>query len=189
MTNEQVSKQYFEWMYDILCWNSRKSYRKLLSTLHNIDFMYDIPMDGNRAEDGISLRYRFGHEVSIADPIIATCLDTTPCSVLEMMVALALRYEEHIMCDDEYGDRTYIWFWDMIRNLGLSNMSDSHFDPERVEKAVYRMMYREYEADGTGGLFTIPGCPTDLRTVEIWYQGCWYLNEILDELGADDLDG
>ena len=56
MTNEQVSKQYFEWMYDILCWNSRKSYRKLLSTLHNIDFVYDIPMDGNRAEDGISLR-------------------------------------------------------------------------------------------------------------------------------------
>lgn len=35
---------------------------KLLRHLHNIDFQYMLPMDGNRAEDGIDLRYRFGYE-------------------------------------------------------------------------------------------------------------------------------
>jgi hypothetical protein len=183
MTKEQVNRQYFDWMYDILCWNKHKSYWFLLDTLNSIEFTYDIPMDGNRAEDGISLRYAFGSECGIEDPVIAAYLDIRPCSVLEMMAALAIRYEEHIMHDDEYGDRTYLWFWTMIGNLGLSSMSDDHFNPLITKEIISRMLNREYEPDGTGGLFKIPGCPTDLRTIEIWYQGCWYLSAIIDEQG------
>lgn len=184
MTKEQLNAQYFEWMYDILCpQESRKSYRLLLSTLHDIQFTYDIPMDTNRAEDGISLRYIFGDEYDVDYPVIAAFLDDKPCSVLEMMAALAMRYEEHIMCDDKYGDRTHVWFWTMIENLGLSDMSDDHYKPREVEAAVTRMMKHQYERDGKGGLFYIPNCLVDLRKTEIWYQGCWYLSAIVDEQG------
>ena len=32
-------------------------------------------MDGNRAEDGIDLRYRFGREQLYSDAMVASCLD------------------------------------------------------------------------------------------------------------------
>ena len=77
-----------------------------------------IPMDGNRAEDGIDLRYRFGHEQHYSDAMVASFLDDRPCSVLEMMIALSIRCEEHIMDDPDVGNRTGQWFWSMIASLG-----------------------------------------------------------------------
>jgi hypothetical protein len=157
----------------------KRSYRQLLSYLHSVDFDYTIPMDGNRAEDGVDLRYRFGYEYDYDGPIIANYLDDRPCSVLEMLVALAIRCEEHIMDDPDIGNRTGKWFWDMIMNLGLHAMDDTRFDKIYVEGIVYRFLDREYGRNGEGGLFTIPNCRRDLRTVEIWYQMCWYLDDII----------
>ena len=65
MTRDEVKEEYFEWMCDFVCdnrYSKRLSYRKLMIRLHQIDFEYTIPMDGNRAADGIDLRYRFAHE-------------------------------------------------------------------------------------------------------------------------------
>lgn len=57
MTKNELINMYFEWMYDIVCPDKKKSYRKLLYFLHSVDFTYLIDMDGNRFEDGIELRY------------------------------------------------------------------------------------------------------------------------------------
>lgn len=65
MTELELNNEYFEWMCQLVCderYNRRLSYQKLLRHLHSIDFQYTLPMDGNRAEDGIDLRYRFGYE-------------------------------------------------------------------------------------------------------------------------------
>jgi hypothetical protein len=44
-------------MYQLVVDNRySKSYRKLFARLHDTEFTYTIPMDGNRAEDGIDLR-------------------------------------------------------------------------------------------------------------------------------------
>lgn len=40
---------------------------------------------------------------------------------LEMIIALAIRLEEHIMDDPDIGNRTGQWFWDMIVSLGLGS--------------------------------------------------------------------
>lgn len=178
MTRAQIENVYFDWLYDIACDGKKKSYTKLLRTLHSIDFTYSIPMDGNRAAEGEDLRYRFGWEEGYEDAEIAKFLDIRPCSMLEMMVGLSIHFEEQIMRDPAFGDRTSVWFWEMITNLGLSSMSDDHFNPTRVENAISICLNREYKPDGTGGLFKIEGCLTDLREVEIWYQGCWYLSTI-----------
>lgn len=105
------------------------------------------------------------------------CLDG-PCSILEMMIALAIRCEETIMDDTSRGDRTSQWFWEMIVSLGLGSMSDDRFAPDIVDDILDRFLNREYEPNGKGGLFTIKNCEYDLRDVEIWYQLCWYLDSI-----------
>lgn len=182
MTQNELNNEYFEWMYQLVCnerYSKRLSYRKLLTHLHNVDFNYIIGMDANRVEDGIDLRYRFGYENSYEDPMIATYLDNRPCSVLEMLIALANRCEEHIMDDPDIGNRTGQWFWNMIVNLDLGAMSDANFDRNYVDDMVTRFLDRKYKRNGEGGLFTIEHCKYDLRSVEIWYQMCWYLDDIL----------
>ena len=142
-------------------------------------------MDGNRAEDGVDLRYRFGYEHNIETPVIAECLDDKECSVLEMMVALAVRCEEHIMDNPDVGDRTGKWFRDMIANLGLNGMTDDCFDRHYVERILHRFMSREYKRNGDGGLFTEHHNRIDMRFVEIWYQAMWYLDEELTDKKGD----
>ena len=99
------------------------------------------------------------------------------CSVLEMMIALSMRCEEQIMDDPDIGNRTGQWFWDMIDNLGLGNMSDSKFDSLYVDEVLQRFLNRDYKRNGEGGLFTINRRGLDMRSVEIWYQMCWHLQE------------
>lgn len=179
MTRHELNNEYFQWMCQLVKWPRRSNYSTLLSYLHSVDFEYIIPMDGNRAEDGVELRYRFGYENDFDAPLIASYLDDRPCSVLEMMVALALRCEEHIADDPDIGNRTGLWFWEMVKNLGLMSMRDNTFDEDYAEDIVTRFLNRDFKRDGRGSLFTVQNCEYDLRTVEIWYQMCWYLNDVL----------
>ena len=179
MRGERIINEYFEWLLDLVCgkrYSKKVSYRRLLSYLHSVTFNYSIPNDVNRANDGIDLRYRFAMIRGYRD--VPECLDG-PCSLFEMMAALAIRCEETIMDDTEYGDRTGQWFWKMISSLGLSSMSDDMFDKKYATYVINRFLNREYEPNGKGGLFTIRNCKDDLRNVEIWYQLCWYLDSII----------
>lgn len=177
-----LKNEYFEWLYGLVC-NGRgpqsMSYRRLLMHLHATEFRYIIPRDQNRAGDGINLRYHFAltREHECSTDVTMDILDG-PCSVLEMMVALADRCEQTIMDDESIGDRTGQWFWGMITNLGLGSMVDSRYDRGTVNDILNRFLNREYEPDGRGGLFRVRDCDRDLRNVEIWYQLCWYLNSI-----------
>ena len=182
MTRDELIDQYFDWMYQLVVDDrySNKSYRKLFARLYDTEFTYTIPMDGNRAEDGIDLRYRFGREQLYSDAMVASCLDDRPCSILEMMIALAIRCEEHIMDDPDVGDRTGQWFWSMLVSLGLGGMEDRKFDRYLVDATLERFLDRGYERNGEGGLFTVNN-GRDMRRTEIWYQMNYYLREIIKE--------
>lgn len=178
--NDQISNEYFEWMSNLVCsdrYSKTISYRKLLMHLHNTEFTYIIPRDENRADDGITLRYRFAYEYAGIED--AERYLEGPCSVLEMMIALSIRCEESIMDDPKVGDRTGQWFWGMVTNLGLGSMTDDRFDRGFVEDVLTRFLNRKYEPDGEGGLFRIRHYDRDLRKAEIWYQLCWYLDSIV----------
>ena len=178
---DQVNDEYFEWLCELVGlkrFARQMSYRKLLSHLHLIEFTWFIPFDDNRADDGVQLRRRFSLEQN--DLSLQKFL-RGPCSVLEMMVALAVRCEDWIMDDDLMGNRAGQWFWGMVHNLGLSPMTDSEFDKDFIDTVIARFLNREYAPDGRGGLFTVKNSDRDMRTVEIWIQLSWYLGSIRNE--------
>ena len=181
MRSSILENEYFEWIKDLVCSNRVPdyiSYQKLLVCLHNIEFRYSVWMDENRASDGVDLRYTFAINSGYGDTY-EDVLDILagPCSVLEMITALAVRME-NVMDDALMGDRTRQWFWRMIVNLGLGDMTDDRFDKSYVEDVIERFLDREYEPNGKGGLFIIRNSDVDLRDIEIWHQACRYLNTV-----------
>lgn len=179
---DRINDEYFEWLFDTVCSKRASphlSFRKLIMRLHDIEFKYLLLRDRNRAEDGADLRRRFilAYDYEHVYDTVMRYL-SGPCSVLEMMLALAIRCEETIMDDLAYGDRTSQWFWMMISNLGLGSMNDANFDRDRVDDIIDTFLRRRYKPNGEGGLFVIRRCERDLRDVEIWHQLNWYLDTI-----------
>lgn len=175
-----LDDNYFDYLYSLMCggrYPEEISYRKLFRRLHEVRFRYTIPRDRNRAKDGENLRKKYISE-TLGSRHGSSILLSGRCTVLEMMVALAIRCEESIMDDPAKGDRTRQWFWGMITSMGLGGMTDDRYDENYVKKVLKRFLDRDYAPNGKGGLFTIKKCDTDLRDVEIWYQLCWYLNGI-----------
>ena len=166
----KLKEKYFNWLCNIVYDENyvEQSYDRLLEYLHDHKFMYTIPLDENRASDGVYLRYRFMDE--------AYDILTDECSILEMMVALAIHCED-IMADADT-DRTAYWFWNMVNSLGLSSMTDDDFDTKYVDHVIYRLLNHKYKPYGKYGLFTVYNCEYDLRNEEIWKQMMVYLSSI-----------
>lgn len=175
-----MEQLYFKWLCQLVCDERRiKSYKKLLRFLYNQDYYYLLDMDSNRGSDGLDLRHQFCYERNYEYSELSSELSDKPCSVLEVMIALAKRFEDQIMYDQDIGDRSPVWFFDMLESLGLSEMDDQHFNEAVAFRIVADFLNRDYEPDGKGGLFYIPGCRRDLREVELWYQACWFFGELL----------
>ena len=177
---KDVKEGYFRWMYDLVSdkqYFQGKSYTKLFRSLHSIEYYYIIPMDANRAEDAISLRYRFGYDKDVPDALIASEIDSAPPTVLEVMVALAFRMEEDIMGSSDFGNRIGKWFYMMIDNLGLSAMDNAnpYYDDTYIFEKVNCWLERDFSPNGEGSLFFIEYPRDDLRTIDIWTQAMWYL--------------
>ena len=176
-----VENEYFDWLYNIVCDDeSNIKYRSLLWYMFQIEFVWFVDKDANRASDGINLRYEFGRRNNYSRREIDEYLEYMPCSVLEMMIALAINMEDHIMCDPSIGDRTGQWFWNMIASLGLLGMSDGKFDMYYAGNKIDIFLERKYKRNGEGGLFTVKDRSLDMRDAEIWYQANWYLDENFD---------
>ena len=136
------------------------------------EFVWLIPNDDNRAEDGKELRYEFINEHGI-DEVDQAWLDLG-CSVLEMMIALARR------AAFESDDEVVEWFWRFIFNLGLTQHTDIAYTSKterEVDNVLDTVIFRTYDADGLGGLFPLTHPRQDQRKVELWYQLAAYLSE------------
>ena len=127
-------------------------------------------MDKNRAGDGKALTERYVRETES----ISSFFDV-PCSVLEMMIALCIRLETHILYNPEDNSHVRWLFWEMIRSLDLNNMDDENFNEVQASICIFSMLEHTYRPDGKGGLFTVPGSK-DMREKEIWYQAMEWIN-------------
>lgn len=175
-----LKREYFNYLCSKICDEShnQNDYKRLLQKLHATEFTFVLDMDENRALDGVDLRYRFLIEDgSYSEKDILNEIDNRPCSVLEMMVGLALRCEEDIMFSPAYGDRTSHWFWSMINSLGLGGQDLNLFNSKYVDLVLHDFLTRKYQRNGFGGLFTTSSRDIDMRKLEIWTQLMLYLDE------------
>lgn len=176
--DRRVMNGYYEWLMDLIGLEEYQNkvslrYWFLLKTLYYRDFYWVIDKDGNRAEDGKALRREFESESDFPsyDAIKG------PCTVLEMLIALAGRFDGNGSFD--YNDEPNVskHFWMMIKNLGLDLYDDDWFYEEDVEHILDTWLDRDYGRDGNGGLFPLKHPEKDQRNVEIWYQMQSYIQE------------
>lgn len=152
--------------------NIEENYIYLCDQMLDTRFIFFVGNDCNRAEDGLSLRVEFEHECGIIEDI------DDECTVLEMFVKLAMRCDEDVMYDPEYGNRTEKWFWEMISGLGLTKFDNRHYIFDEVAAVLDDFNNRHYgKYGGAGCAFDVKKPLHDMNTTEIWYQMMWWLNE------------
>lgn len=181
----QIRNDYANWLIGLAytwCFQ-HGSYKKLMEYLYFHDFVSAYANDDNRIQDGIEMRFRFTESFTQTNYTYHDVYKylTHNCNILEVMIALAQRCEDHIMGDPDAGDQSGVWFWGMITNMHLEGMTDDNFDISLVERRVTGMLNHNYKKNGDGGLFSVRNPNIDMRTAEIWYQMNWHLGEIYDQ--------
>lgn len=170
-TADELERQYYIWLTNwIPGW--RTTHSLLMRKLYETAFRVTLMMDENRVGDGLALRTRFIYETGMSSIERDVLKVRRPCSILEVMIALALRFEEEYMTGYEDEDPVGKWFAPMLDSLGLTIDSDGVFekDLQRVNLVLMIFLDRAYAPDGRGGLFYISGATEDMREIEIWRQ-------------------
>ena len=163
--------EYFYWLLHRV---RNRSHYKLLRFLFETAYIFTIPMDENRADDGIQLRYEYIYEKGINEDEFRYLNE--PCNLFEMMLALAVRISL-IMDNPNKGDDTHVWFWKMISNLGLNKSTDNNFNLDYVQNVIRHFLTRKYGPNGRGGLFFVRS-EKHIEDLQLWEQAMLYLNEI-----------
>ena len=164
---------YFNWLCITI---NNRNYIELAWALHLTKFQAKLPSDQNRGMDGMHLRVEFMERHGA----LGSSTNRGPCTMLEFLIGIA-KNMSFLMYGNSSDHRTAYYFWVLIRNLGLDKCRDDKwFDINGdffVEDAVHRILDRQYEPNGRGGLFPLRRPPQDQRQVEIWYQMHAWLNE------------
>jgi hypothetical protein len=171
--SQPLDESYFTWLYSkvgsVKIANPSRTYWGLLKKLYTKEFIWFVPNDDNRAEDGRALRQEFMQEEGIAS--IDENWMHLGCSMLELLIALSRRIAF------ETGWTHWTCFWEMMHNLLLDEYDDSRKLPEqKVDDILDCVIWRTYADDGTGGLFPVRGC-RDMPSMELWYQMQAYMIE------------
>lgn len=177
--NGTIEDRYFEWLYRhigaVRNRNPARSYWRLMRVLYCTEFVWSVPNDDNRVEDGRDLRYEYIQERG--DEGVDDLWLDLGCSFLEMLVALSHRLTFESLSGKSAGE----WFWEMMHNLELDRYTDDIYEisiEEEVEEVLQRLNDRTYLASGEGGLFPLQTPKQDQRDVEIRYQMSAYLLEL-----------
>lgn len=161
---DDLNRAYFKWLYPqvIDTEHRNKPYEGLLMILYFKEFVWLVPNDDNRVQDGLDLRGEFG-----------TALEG-PCTFLEVLIGLSRRLE--FMTDGTAEG----WAWQLLVNLELDKMSDplGRTKQARVDEILEAVIWRTYNADGTGGFFPLAWPEEDQTKVELWYQMSAFVGEI-----------
>lgn len=144
------------------------SYTYLFELIFSQEFYEIVPNDYNRLENAKSLRVRYGGDHFLEKDGVAV----PPVSLLEVMITLAYHLND-ITYDPETPDQQGVWFWFLVRNLGLDEFYDGNItdsDKEFIQETLSVVVERTYESSGVGGLFPLSYPERDQTEVELWYQ-------------------
>ena len=169
-----LNDNYFKWLLEILGFKEPMScrYISMLSYMYSTSFRLTDPIvghDDNRLNDGFELRATYSNNFTMPD--LPGIFDEE-VSVLEVLVAFAMRIDDDIMYDGSL--HASKWFFIMVDNLGMTNFTDDRLgldwciDDE--EQILDIWMSRQYGPDGRGTIFPLKTTTFDQRNLEMWYQ-------------------
>lgn len=170
--NQPLDDQYLTWLYEMISGpetSRSRSFNKLAHQLYTKEFVWFVPNDDNRVEDGKYLRYEFADELELQD-IDPDWMDLG-CSFLEMLIGLSRRLE--FQADGNPRE----WFWHLINNLGLRYSDRGNYPDGVINEVLDTVIWRTYDYSGAGGLFPLRHPDRDQREIEIWAQLQDYLLE------------
>jgi hypothetical protein len=182
-----IEGQYLEYLYHKIGSrtdnNPSHGHWLLAEQLYEKPFAWTVPNDDNREQDGLNIRTEF--LASLHSPYLGLELQHMPCSMLEMILALA----ERASFMDLEGKDQFWWFWRIMDNLELLPYTDERYmdSPEshaNVDYILESLIRRNYASNGAhGGMFPLAHPTKDQRKTEIWYQLSYYVmeNNRLDE--------
>jgi hypothetical protein len=172
--SEPLAELYFHWLYKQVAYpefeDQALTYWNVLRVLHNKEFIEVVPNDDNRIHDGRALRLKFLDDQGI--PEVDPNWMELGCSFLELMVGLSER-----LAFEADGEPHY-WFWVLMGNLELAGYNDKRRLPRsQIDKMLDRVIYRNYDYNGYGGLFPLRHPQYDQRERELWFQMSDYILE------------
>lgn len=175
---DEIWAEYLECLIDRCGLAKYKKYRKIFEVLHDIDYIYVMERDKNRLSDGLGLRRDFENAIHDRYPHLVDEFHNRRCSVMEMLVALAIRVDTSILCDPMSGEETpYKFFMEMIENLRLDQFKGMHFDAHGVRLIISLWMRRNFKPNGEGSPFPVKNDDRDQRKLETWDQVNSYISE------------
>ncbi len=174
MIQVPLDEAYLQWLYSqvgpVKTRRSSDTYWNILRIMFQKEFIWFVPNDDNRLEDGRELRHEFIEELGLTQ-VDKLWMDLG-CSFLELLIGLSRRLAF------EAGGEPRDWFWHLMNNLELDIYADNILIPEkRVDDILDKVIWRTYRKDGGGGLFPLRHPREDQTQVELWYQLSAYLQE------------
>lgn len=159
--------EYRDWLRSIVLDKAHLGYRNLIDALGSTPFIWLHPLDKNRGDDGHFLRTVF------FDLYETDVIDENYCSVLEMILSICNRIGYEL----DNTEKPWVYFWEIMGNLGLADQDDANFDEQKVEIILRRLLNRTYKKNGEGSMFPVKNPREDFRKTEIWYQMQAYIDE------------
>lgn len=183
-----IDHDYFSWLYNIIREPKKRIYyTKLCEIFYDKSFRWFVHNDDNRCEDGLNLRRQFIEEQGLDESHLEVIsLMKKPCTIFEVLIALAKRMNDIMYDLNDQRDKTPKWFHTMLLNLGLNVYTDDYNLGDRfpemteikIDDILETLMDRTYDFYGHGGLFPLKSRPRKHQAeVEIWYQLMEYLDE------------
>ncbi len=175
---KQISYDYYGWLISQIKTPNSRTFLELFERLHNVEFVWTVPNDDNRVQDGLDLRNEYLNTLPrvSAREIASFNSALHGCTMLELLVSLSRRVAFTA------GGEAEDWAWQLLQNLRLHKMSDplTAEKASRIDEAVDTVIWRTYQRDGRGGFFPLKWAEQDQTKVEIWYQMNKYVMEIQD---------
>ena len=137
---------YLPWLIERGCLGD---YRGLASVWDEIEFVWYIPEDEDKAIQALRMRDEYSYELDRPAPRKGVV------SFLEVFVSITDTLTAMVYQDREEFTRS------ILMNLGVSDAVDSRFLGAalyaRALDSAETVMYRTYQKNGSGGLFRVPG--------------------------------
>lgn len=179
ISRDVLRDMYFDWLCNMVHPDAGlgDKYVVLLGMLFETPYRWTVPNDGDRELEGFRLRDEFSYDIKVdIGPIYCD-----PCSVLEMLIALARRMS-YLMYQPQEGDIIDSVFWEFIDNLGLRYCTDeAYFEGDiwtrDAKNIVDIFLDRRYDYFGNGGIFPLKNPGRDQRFTDLVYQMNAYLLE------------